>query len=110
MSRRGRVFGCLSGARSRGRVPRGSFSIGAAGETAGDCLGRGVWLRSFLATLHPAKGGHFILRVQALHGNPYDGHTLEAAVSSWRCFLLVSACQSAGSVMLFTMAPDTQCN
>ena len=32
-----------------------------------------------LPTLHPAKGGHFILRVQALHGNPYDGHTLEAA-------------------------------
>ena len=34
--------------------------------------------------LHPAKGGHFILRAQALHGNPYDGHTLAAALGDLR--------------------------
>ena len=30
------------------------------------------------------KGGHFILHAQALHGNPYDGHTLAAALEDIR--------------------------
>ena len=35
---------------------------------------------SLATNLHPTKGGHFILHAQALHGNPYDGHTLAAAL------------------------------
>lgn len=36
-----------------------------------------------LAThLHASKGRHFILQAQALHGNPYDGHTLASALSN----------------------------
>ena len=35
---------------------------------------------SLATNLHPAKGGHFLLHAQALHGNPYDGHTLQAAL------------------------------
>ena len=35
---------------------------------------------SLATNLHPAKGGHFLLHAQALHGNPYDGHTLAAAL------------------------------
>ena len=35
---------------------------------------------SLATNLHPAKGGHFILHSQALHGNPYDGHTLKDAL------------------------------
>jgi IS5 family transposase len=35
---------------------------------------------SLATNLHPAKGGHFILHAQALHGNPYDGHTLKEAL------------------------------
>jgi IS5 family transposase len=39
---------------------------------------------SIATNLHPAKGGHFILHAQALHGNPYDGHTLAAALEDIR--------------------------
>ncbi len=39
---------------------------------------------SLATNLHPAKGGHFILHAQALHGNPYDGHTLAAALEDIR--------------------------
>lgn len=39
---------------------------------------------SLATNLHPAKGGHFILHAQALHGNPYDGHTLAAALADLR--------------------------
>ena len=39
---------------------------------------------SVATNLHPAKGGHFILHAQALHGNPYDGHTLAAALEDIR--------------------------
>ena len=39
---------------------------------------------SLATNLHPAKGGHFILQAQALHGNPYDGHTLAAALEDIR--------------------------
>src|ERR1700722_4381078 len=35
---------------------------------------------SIATNLHPAKGGHFILHARALHGNPYDGHTLKTAL------------------------------
>jgi transposase, IS5 family len=35
---------------------------------------------SIATNLHPAKGGHFILHARALHGNPYDGHTLKFAL------------------------------
>ncbi len=39
---------------------------------------------SIATNLHPAKGGHFILQARALHGNPYDGHTLKAALDDVR--------------------------
>jgi IS5 family transposase len=39
---------------------------------------------SLATNLHPAKGGHFILQAQALHGNPYDGHTLASALEDIR--------------------------
>ena len=39
---------------------------------------------SIATNLHPAKGGHFILQARALHGNPYDGHTLKRALDDVR--------------------------
>ena len=39
---------------------------------------------SIATNLHPAKGGHFILQARALHGNPYDGHTLKTALDDMR--------------------------
>lgn len=39
---------------------------------------------SIATNLHPAKGGHFILQARALHGNPYDGHTLKTALDDLR--------------------------
>src|ERR1700722_12319481 len=39
---------------------------------------------SIATNLHPAKGGHFILHARALHGNPYDGHTLKTALEDVR--------------------------
>ena len=39
---------------------------------------------SIATNLHPAKGGHFILQARALHGNPYDGHTLKVALDDVR--------------------------
>lgn len=39
---------------------------------------------SIVTNLHPAKGGHFILQARALHGNPYDGHTLKQALDDVR--------------------------
>ena len=53
-------------------------------EIALVALGEEFGCEVSLANLHPAKGGHFILHVQALHGNPYDGHTLEAALEDIR--------------------------
>lgn len=35
---------------------------------------------SIATNLKPAKAGHFILHARALHGNPYDGHTLTGAL------------------------------
>lgn len=53
-----------------------------------ECIGKGKARKPYefgckasLATnLKPAKGGHFILHAQALHGNPFDGHTLKNAI------------------------------
>lgn len=53
-----------------------------------ECIGKGKARKPYefgckasLATnLMPAKGGHFILHAQALHGNPFDGHTLKNAL------------------------------
>jgi IS5 family transposase len=39
---------------------------------------------SIATNLHPAKGGHFLLQARALHGNPYDGHTLKVALDDVR--------------------------
>jgi IS5 family transposase len=39
---------------------------------------------SIATNLHAAKGGHFILQARALHGNPYDGHTLKRALDDVR--------------------------
>lgn len=57
-----------------------------------ECIGKGKARAPYefgckisLATnLHPAKGGHFLLHAQALHGNPFDGHTLAAALQDIR--------------------------
>src|ERR1700683_1494393 len=40
------------------------------------------------------KGGQFVLHAKALHGNPYDGHTLGAPSSP---ISKISACSYAGS-------------
>jgi IS5 family transposase len=37
---------------------------------------------SLVMNVNPAKGGHFILSAQALHGRPYDGHTLAGAIEN----------------------------
>jgi IS5 family transposase len=53
-----------------------------------ECIGKGKARKAYefgckvsLATnLYPGKGGHFIIHAFALHGRPYDGHTLEKAL------------------------------
>jgi len=42
---------------------------------------------SIATNLYPAKGGHFILQARALHGNPYDGHTLQQALDDVRAIV-----------------------
>jgi IS5 family transposase len=39
----------------------------------------------------PAAGGHFVLHIDALHGNPYDGHTLKAAVEGAEAWTGIAA-------------------
>src|ERR1700694_1778250 len=39
---------------------------------------------SIATNLHPPQGGDFILQARALHGNPYDGHTLKLALDDVR--------------------------
>src|SRR6202163_2740638 len=39
---------------------------------------------SIATNLHPDRGVHFILQARALHGNPYDGHTLKRALDDVR--------------------------
>lgn len=38
---------------------------------------------SVISTVNPSKGGHFVLQSAALHGNPYDGHTLKEAIAQY---------------------------
>jgi transposase, IS5 family len=53
-----------------------------------ECIGKGKAHRpyefgvkvSVATTLAHAKGGQFVTHVQALPGNPYDGHTLETVI------------------------------
>ena len=53
-----------------------------------ECIGKGKARKpwefgckvSLATNTKPARGGHFILHAQALHGRPYDGHTLKGAL------------------------------
>ncbi|MBN9564648.1 MAG: hypothetical protein J0G29_00895 [Alphaproteobacteria bacterium] len=36
-----------------------------------------------MTTIKSSKGGHFALQAMAVHGNPYDGHTLKGAIESY---------------------------
>jgi IS5 family transposase len=53
-----------------------------------ECIGKGKahkrWefgcKASLAVNVNPGAGGHFILHARALHGNPYDGHTLRSAL------------------------------
>lgn len=55
-----------------------------------ECIGKGKARKPFefgckvsLATnLHPSRAGHFILSANALHGKPYDGHTLKSTIEN----------------------------
>lgn len=38
---------------------------------------------SVITTAHGSKGGQFTLAATALHGNPYDGHTLKSAIDEY---------------------------
>jgi len=38
---------------------------------------------SVISTVNSSKGGHFVLQSAALHGNPYDGHTLKEAIDRY---------------------------
>jgi len=37
---------------------------------------------SMMTNINPAAAGHFVLHTAALHGNPYDGHTLKPMVEA----------------------------
>jgi IS5 family transposase len=53
-----------------------------------ECIGKGKARKPYefgckasLATnIKPSLGGHFLLHAQALHGRPFDGHTLQGAL------------------------------
>lgn len=53
-----------------------------------ECIGKGKARTPFefgckvslVTNVNRAKGGHFILSARALHGKPYDGHTLKGAI------------------------------
>jgi IS5 family transposase len=55
-----------------------------------ECIGKGKAAKPYefgckvtLATTNArTKGGQFVVHIDALHGNPYDGHTLKAAVEA----------------------------
>ncbi|CCG42804.1 IS5 family transposase [Magnetospirillum molischianum] len=55
-----------------------------------ECIGKGKAAKPYefgckvtvTTTNRPAAGGHFVLHIDARHGNPYDGHTLKAAVEA----------------------------
>ena len=54
------------------------------------CIGKGKAAKpaefgckaTVAATNARAAGGQFVVHIDALHGNPYDGHTLKAAVEA----------------------------
>lgn len=53
-----------------------------------ECIGKGKVDKpyefgckvSVTTNVNPAPGGHFILHIAALHGNPFDGHTLKGVI------------------------------
>lgn len=53
-----------------------------------ECIGKGKARTPFefgckvslVTNVNPARGGHFILSSQAIHGKPYDGHTLATSI------------------------------
>lgn len=53
-----------------------------------ECIGKGKVSKpyefgckvSIATNVNSAKGGHFVLHCNALHGNPFDGHTLKYAI------------------------------
>jgi IS5 family transposase len=50
-----------------------------------ECIGKGKAHKpyefgckvSVTTNVNPARGGHFVLHIGALHKNPFDGHTLQ---------------------------------
>ena len=57
-----------------------------------ECIGKGKAHKpyefgckvSVATTVNAAKGGHFVLQSRALHGRPFDGHTLAGAIEDIR--------------------------
>jgi transposase, IS5 family len=57
-----------------------------------ECIGKGKARAPFefgckvslVTNINPAKGGHFILASRAIHGKPYDGHTLGGAIADMK--------------------------
>lgn len=53
-----------------------------------ECIGKGKTHKpwefgckvSIATNVNPAKGGHFVLHCHAIHGKPFDGHTLKYAI------------------------------
>jgi IS5 family transposase len=60
-----------------------------------ECIGKGKAHRpyefgvkvSVATTLSHAKGGQFVTHVKALHGNPYDGHTLACVIPEMQALI-----------------------
>ncbi len=65
----------------------------------GECIGKGKAAKpsefgckvTVATTNARAAGGQFVVHIDALHGNPYDGHTLKAAVEAAQAWTGVSA-------------------
>lgn len=55
-----------------------------------ECIGKGKASKpyefgckaSIISTLNPSKAGHLLLQAEALHNNPFDGHTLKGAIDN----------------------------
>jgi len=64
-----------------------------------ECIGKGKADKpyefgckvSVTTTINSAPGGHFVLHAGALHGRPYDGHTLKQVVESTQAITGVEA-------------------
>jgi len=62
--------------------------------TETECIGKGKADKpyefgckvSVATTLHPGKAGHFVLHAIALHGRPYDGHTLKPVITELKAW------------------------